>query len=155
MFHKEAMRICLGSVVALITLLVVTSQFEKKPYQYAYEPGECAWHIHGEKKEDGTYNRSIYKIIRTIELEGEQYYVADILNWHYDYDHFTPKLTSANYIDEYHPKYTHEEKCRNGIRKDLIEECVADKDWKFSTGGMECPTREEYCKDKDCWEVKK
>lgn len=160
MFHRESMRVVLGSVVALTIFMTVLSFFEKKSYEYQYKIGECAWHIHQDKNPDGTYKRNIFKILGTIEVEGKPYYITDIINWHYRFNHPAHKLAAADYYDDHHPKYTHEEQCRRGIRKDLVEKCIKDKNFEFTTGGMECPTREEYCKElkeetgEDCWEKK-
>lgn len=161
MFDKESIRIVLGSVIGITILFFIMSFFkEKKKYEYQYKPGECYWHINFVKNPDGTDGRDFYKIIRTIEIEGQPYYITDVLNWHYRFDNFSPKLGSADYVDKYHPKYTHKEKCQNGIRKDLVEKCIQDKNWQFSTGGVKCPTREEFCKQfkektgEDCWKKK-
>jgi hypothetical protein len=160
MFHRESLRVVLGSVVALAIFMTILSFFEKKSYQYEYKIGECSWHLHQSKNPDGTYKRNIFKIIDVIEIKGEPYYITDVLNWHYRFNHFSPKLSSATYTDSYHPKYTHEQKCRNGIRKDLVQKCIEDKDWEWNAGGMECPTREQYCKElkektgEECWENK-
>jgi hypothetical protein len=160
MFHRESLRVVLGSVVALAIFMTILSFFEKKSYQYEYKIGECTWHLHESKNPDGTHKRNIFKIIGTIELEGKPYYITDVINWHYRFDHFSPKLSSATYVDKYHPKYTHEQKCRNGIREDLVQKCIEDKNWEWNSGGMECPTKEQYCKElkektgEECWENK-
>lgn len=139
-------------LVGLIVYKVIEDKYKTKSYEYQYKVGECSWHISQSKNEDGTYKRNIFKIIDFIEIEDKPYYIADVLNWHYQFNHASHKLVSASYYDKYHPQYTHEQKCRQGMRKDLVEECVKDKNWDFNTGGMECPTREEYCKDVICWE---
>jgi len=159
MFHRESIRVCLGSGVALAILLVAVSFFEKKPYEYAYKVGECSWHISQSKNEDGTYKRNIFKILDFIEIEGDVYYITDVINWHYRFNHVSHKLTSASYIDKYHPSRTHKEKC-TGLIETAEKECLEDENYQFTTGGMECPTREEYCKEfkektgEECWEKK-
>ena len=59
------------------------------------------------------------------------------------------KLQSTKYIDKYHSRFTHEEKCKNGIRKDLVRKCVLNKKWDWNTKGVKCPTKEEYLKIKE------
>jgi hypothetical protein len=161
MFHQQSIRIVMLSVVSLGILLSAMSLFseKEKKYEYRYKIGECAWHINQSKNPDGTYKRNIFKIIGTIELEGEPYYITDVINWHYRFNHFSPKLASADYYDKYHPSKTHEEKCTGFIEK-AEKECLKNKNYEFVSGGIECPTREEYCKElkektgEDCWEKK-
>jgi hypothetical protein len=136
----------------LLLLLLVSCN--NPSYKYEYKIGDCAWHIHQSKNPDGSYKRNIFKIIGTIKLEGEPYYITDVINWHYQFNHFSPKLASATYYDKGHSKHTHNKKCKTAVRKDIIEDCIKNKNWEFTTGQMKCPTREEYCKDKDCWEKK-
>lgn len=163
MFHKTSVRVAITATVIMSLLIVVINQIDPPPaqkYNYQYKVGECMWHRHQSKNPDGTYKRNIFKIIDTIEIKGEPYYITNVLNWDYRFNHFTPKLNSATYMDLNHPKYTRSQICKRAIRKDLIEKCIKDKNWEFNAGGMECPTKEQYCKElkektgEECWEKK-
>jgi len=108
-----------------------------------YSINDCHWHVNvNNYKELGIY----YRTTQYVNVKGEPYYIDEILNYTYDYDVTLYKLTSASYIDDYHESYTYEQKCRKGIRKDLIEKCIKEGNWKFTSASVKCPTKEEYKK---------
>lgn len=149
MFHKESVRIATVAIGVFLALTYVVNTSEPK---HSYKIGECFWHIKDSKNPDGTYKTNTFKVVGTVQVEGEDYYITDVLNYTYWTGVKYHELSSFDYIDKYHNKNSRKHKCTNNLTKKASKECLEDENFQFTTGGpFPCPTKEEYCKENECW----
>jgi hypothetical protein len=135
MRKKLFLILCSIGLVFLIFYNVIQNQ--KKPIAL-YKPGECIYHI------DNNVD-NYFKIVDVITVENKNYYVAEVLLFSLVYGLKAHKLMDMEYIDKGHYRYNHAERCALAVRRDLVDKCLKDKHWKFTTLHSKCPaTRKEY-----------
>lgn len=135
MRKKLFLILCSISLVFLMFYNVIQNQ--KKPIAL-YKPGECIYHI-------GNTEDNYFKIVDVITVENKNYYVAEVLLFSLVYGLKAHKLMDMEYIDKGHYGYNHAERCVLAVRRDLVDKCLRDRHWKFTTLHSKCPTtKKEY-----------